>query len=118
MTGTGELNRVGQENGDFSRTEAQLRLIQDIHQSELSEFLDGRFEGSYELEAGQFTLERLEFCVVITIPSVPHDETPPEEEEPPLTEQFRNQGQCIREARENPDSGITRQACQEAFRGN
>lgn len=34
---------------------------------------------------------------------------------PPLTEQYRNQGQCIREANTNPDSGITRQDCQEAF---
>jgi len=34
---------------------------------------------------------------------------------PPLTEQFPNQGQCIKFARDNPDSGITRQDCQEAF---
>jgi hypothetical protein len=34
---------------------------------------------------------------------------------PPLTELFSNQGQCIREANTNPDSGITRQDCQEAF---
>jgi hypothetical protein len=33
----------------------------------------------------------------------------------PLTELFDNQGQCIREANTNPDSGITRRACQEAF---
>jgi hypothetical protein len=38
-----------------------------------------------------------------------------EEPEPPLTEQFDNQGQCIREANTNPDSGITRQDCQDAF---
>src|SRR5918992_209387 len=36
-------------------------------------------------------------------------------EDIPLTEQFRNQGQCMREARENPDAGFTRQDCQEAF---
>jgi hypothetical protein len=36
-------------------------------------------------------------------------------EDIPLTEQFSNQGQCIREANTNPDSGITRQDCQEAF---
>src|SRR5918995_3079214 len=34
---------------------------------------------------------------------------------PPLTEQFRNQGQCVRHANANPDLGITRQDCQEAF---
>lgn len=34
---------------------------------------------------------------------------------PPLTEQFRNEGQCIKAARQNPDLGITRQDCQEAF---
>lgn len=38
-----------------------------------------------------------------------------EEPIPPLTEQFRNEGQCIKYARENPDSGITKRACQEAF---
>jgi hypothetical protein len=39
----------------------------------------------------------------------------PPDQTPPLTEQFRNQGQCISHARENPDSGITRQDCQQAF---
>lgn len=34
---------------------------------------------------------------------------------PPLTERFRNQGQCVSYANANPDSGITRQDCQEAF---
>ena len=36
---------------------------------------------------------------------------------PPLTERFRNQGQCVSDANANPDLGITRQACQEAFIG-
>jgi hypothetical protein len=35
---------------------------------------------------------------------------------PPLTEQFNNQGQCIREANRNPDAGFTREDCQNAFR--
>jgi hypothetical protein len=34
---------------------------------------------------------------------------------PPLTERFRNQGQCVSDANANPDEGITRRACQEAF---
>jgi hypothetical protein len=34
---------------------------------------------------------------------------------PPLTERFRNQGQCVSDGNANPDEGITRQAYQEAF---
>jgi hypothetical protein len=43
---------------------------------------------------------------------------PPGGEEPPLTEQFRNQGQCIAYSNSNPNSGITKEECQGAFTGN
>jgi hypothetical protein len=54
-------------------------------------------------------------CVPIAECPPGFEGTPPNCEPIPLTEQFRNQGQCIREANTNPASGITRQACQEAF---
>ena len=42
-------------------------------------------------------------------------ESPPDPE-PPLTEQFKNQGQCIAHANHNPNSGITKENCQERFK--
>lgn len=42
-------------------------------------------------------------------------ESPPDPE-PPLTEQFKNQGQCIAHANANPNSGITKEDCKDAFK--
>lgn len=42
------------------------------------------------------------------------DPSPPQ---PPLTERFRNQGQCVAYANQNPDNteGVTKEACKTAF---
>lgn len=40
----------------------------------------------------------------------------PPDPEPPLTEQFKNQGQCIASANASPNLGITKEDCKEAFK--
>lgn len=33
----------------------------------------------------------------------------------PITEQFKNQGQCIKFTKDNPESGITEEDCKNCF---